>query len=100
MENASREFTPDKIKNMITHQKEKYGWDFIFLGANIDAISTGAQFGISEDFAVDYHADEVGTKLNYEMVSEAVVKLRSGKNIDRSWKEGIERDYKGRSRDK
>jgi uncharacterized protein YegL len=98
MENASREFSPDKIKKMIKHQKEKYGWDFIFLGANIDAISTAAQFGIEEDFAVDYHADNIGTKLNYEMVSEAVVKLRSGKNIDRSWKEGIERDYQGRSR--
>lgn len=98
MENASREFSPDKIKNMIKHQKEEYGWDFIFLGANIDAISTAAQFGIDEDFAVDYHADNIGTKLNYEMVSEAVVKLRSGKNIDRSWKEGIERDYQGRSR--
>jgi uncharacterized protein YegL len=98
MENASREFTPDNIKNMIKHQKKKYGWDFIFLGANIDAISTAAQFGIDEDFAVDYHADEVGTKLNYEMVSEAVVKLRSGKNIDRSWKEDIERDYQDRSR--
>ncbi len=100
MENASREFSPDKIKKMIKHQKEKYGWDFIFLGANIDAISTAAQFGIEEDFAVDYHADNIGTKLNYEMVSEAVVKLRSGKNIDRSWKEGIERDYQGRLRNK
>jgi uncharacterized protein YegL len=100
MENASREFSPDKIKKMIKHQKEKYGWDFIFLGANIDAISTAAQFGIEEDFAVDYHADNIGTKLNYEMVSEAVVKVRSGKNIDRSWKEGIERDYQGRLRNK
>ncbi|MGI8384038.1 vWA domain-containing protein [Robertmurraya sp. P23] len=100
MENASREFSQDQIKKMIKHQKEKYGWDFIFLGANIDAISTAAQFGIDEDFAVDYHADNIGTKLNYEMVSEAVVKLRSGKNIDRSWKEGIERDYEGRSRNK
>lgn len=97
MENASREYKAAKIKKMITHQKEKYGWDFMFLGANIDAISTAAQFGIDEDFAVDYHADEWGTKLNYEMVSEAVVKLRSGKKIDRSWKEGIEQDYQERS---
>jgi Mg-chelatase subunit ChlD len=98
MENASREFSPSKIKKMISHQKEKYGWDFMFLGANIDAISTAAQFGIEEDFAVDYHADNVGTKLNFEMVSEAVVKLRSGQKIDRSWKERIERDYQRRSR--
>ncbi len=98
MENASREYTPEKIKNMIEHQKEKYGWDFMFLGANIDAVETAAQFGIDEDFAVDYHADNIGTKLNYESLSEAVVKLRSGKKIDRSWKEGIERDYDRRSR--
>ncbi len=97
MENASREFTSEKIKKMITHQKEKYGWDFMFLGANIDAISTAAQFGIDEDFAVDYHADKMGTQLNYEMVSEAVIQLRSGKKMDRSWKEGIERDYNRRS---
>lgn len=83
---------------MIELQKEKYGWDFMFLGANIDAVSTAAQFGIDEDFAVDYHADEIGTKLNYEMVSEAVSNLRHGKKIDRSWKEGIERDYNRRSR--
>lgn len=98
MENASREFSPSKIKKMIELQKEKYGWDFMFLGANIDAVSTAAQFGIDEDFAVDYHADEIGTKLNYEMVSEAVSNLRHGKKIDRSWKEGIERDYNQRSR--
>ena len=97
MENASREFTPNKIKQMIEHQKEKYGWDFMFLGANIDAIATAAKFGIDEDFAVDYHADNIGTKLNYELVGEAVTKLRSGKKIDRSWKERIERDYQQRS---
>ena len=57
MENASREFTVDKIKKMIGKQKEKYGWEFIFLGANIDALTTAAKFGIEEEFAVDYHAD-------------------------------------------
>ncbi|PGY07936.1 vWA domain-containing protein [Bacillus sp. AFS031507] len=98
MENASREFTADKIKKMVQHQKEKYGWEFLFLGANIDAISTAARFGIDEDFAVDYHADNKGTQLNYEAVNEAVVNLRSGKKIDRSWKKGIERDYNQRSR--
>ncbi len=98
MENASREFTAEKIKKMVQYQKEKYGWEFMFLGANIDAVSTAAQFGIDEDFAVDYHADEQGTQLNYQMVSEAVTNLRSGKKIDRSWKEEIERDYSQRSR--
>jgi uncharacterized protein YegL len=98
MENASREFTADKIKKMVQDQKQKYGWEFMFLGANIDAVSTASQFGIDEDFAVDYHADEQGTQLNYQMVSEAVTNLRSGKKIDRSWKEEIERDYSRRSR--
>lgn len=98
MENASREFTADKIKKMVQMQKEEYGWEFLFLGANIDAVSTAARFGIEEDFAVEYHADEVGTQLNYEAVSEAVSNLRSGKKIERSWKEGIERDYSRRMR--
>ena len=98
MENASREYTTDKIKKMVQHQKEKYGWEFMFLGANIDAISTAARFGIDEDFAVDYHADHKGTQLNYEAVNEVVMNLRSGKKIDRGWKEGIERDYHQRSR--
>lgn len=97
MENASREYTADKIKKMIQEQKEKYGWEFIFLGANIDAVTTAAQFGIEEEFAVDYHADNKGTQLNYEAINEAVSSLRSGKKIERSWKEEIERDYKHRN---
>lgn len=96
MENASKEFSITKLRKMIEHQKEMYGWEFIFLGANIDAVSTAAQFGIHEDFAVDYHADEKGTQLNYEVLSEAVMNFRKEKKIDRSWKEGIERDYNGR----
>ena len=98
MENASQEYSVNKIKKMIQHQKEKFGWEFMFLGANIDAISTAAQFGIDEDFAVDYHADQIGTQVNYEAVNEAVLNLRTGKKLDRSWKEGIERDYTRRSR--
>lgn len=98
MENASREFTTEKIKKMIQHQKEKFGWEFMFLGANIDAISTAAQFGIEEDFAVDYHADKEGTQLNYEVLNEAVMNFRKEKKTDRSWKQGIERDYNRRIR--
>ena len=97
MENASREFTADKIKKMIEKQKEKYSWEFIFLGANIDAVTTAEQFGIEEEFAVDYHADSKGTQLNYEAINEAVSNLRSGKKIDRSWKEEVERDYQHRN---
>ncbi|MED4205464.1 vWA domain-containing protein [Neobacillus mesonae] len=98
MENASREFTTDKIKKMVQYQKEKFRWEFLFLGANIDAISTAAQFGIGEDFAVEYHADEIGTQLNYEAVSEAVTNIRGGNKLDSSWKKGIERDFNRRSR--
>jgi uncharacterized protein YegL len=98
MENASQEYTGAKIKKMVQYQKEKFGWEFMFLGANIDAISTAARFGIDADFAVDYHADHIGTQLNYEAVNEVVLTLRSGKKVDRSWKEGIERDYNRRSR--
>lgn len=98
MENSSKEYNATKIKKMIEHQKEKYGWQFIFLGANIDAVSTAADFGISEDFAVDYHADEKGTQLNYEVLNEAVMSFRKEKKIDRNWKQGIEADFNSRSK--
>ncbi|MEH7494318.1 hypothetical protein ABC255_16910 [Neobacillus sp. 3P2-tot-E-2] len=98
MENASREFTSGKIRKMIQQQKEQHGWEFMFLGANIDAVSTAAQFGIDEDFAVNYHADKEGTQLNYEVLNEAVMNFRKENKIDRSWKEGIERDYNRRQR--
>jgi len=98
MENASREFTYEKIKQLIQQQKEKYGWEFMFLGANIDAISTAAHFGIDADFAVDYHADNEGTQLNYEVLNEAVMNFRKEKKLDRSWKQGIEQDYRHRNK--
>ncbi len=96
MENSSCEYTYEKIRTMISHQKEKYGWEFIFLGANIDAITTAANFGIAEEFAVKYHADKEGTRLNYESVSNVVSSYRKGTKIDRSWKQGIERDFNSR----
>ncbi len=98
MENASREYGYDKIKSMIEHQKEMYGWEFIFLGANIDAVSTAAQFGIQEEYAVKYHADSEGTQVNFEAVSEAVSSVRQGRKVDRTWKESIEMDFERRKR--
>ena len=86
----------DKIKNMISRQKEKYGWEFIFLGANIDAVGTAKNFGISEDRAVNYHADPVGTRLNYEVISETITAFRANR-IDEKWKEKIAKDFKGRT---
>lgn len=69
MENASRRYDSEKIKKMIERQKEKYGWEFLFLGANIDAVETAKHFGIGADRAVNYHSDHKGTQLNYEVLS-------------------------------
>ncbi|MBN2259450.1 MAG: hypothetical protein JW702_02835, partial [Clostridiales bacterium] len=98
MENASREYSYDRIKNMIDHQKKKYEWEFIFLGANIDAVETAARFGISEDRAANYHADSEGTMLNYEVISETVSMVRSKRSIDSAWKDRIDKDYESRKR--
>lgn len=98
MENASREYTYEKIKTSIEHQKAKYGWEFIFLGANIDAISTAAKFGIGADRAANYHADSQGTQLNYAAVSDAVSSLRASVPISDSWKAEIDNDFKSRGK--
>jgi uncharacterized protein YegL len=98
MENASREYNYEKIRNMVERQKEKYGWEFIFLGANIDAISTAARFGIGADRAANYNADGEGTRLNYEAVSHVVSELRASRNITDSWKEKIDKDFAHRSK--
>lgn len=98
MENASSEYSYDKIKKMIDRQKEKYGWEFIFLGANIDAVETASRFGIAEDRAANYHADGEGTMLNYEVISETVSMVRAKRSIDGSWKDKIDKDYKNRER--
>ena len=96
MENSSREFSYEKVKKMVEHQKSKYSWDFIFLGANIDAIKTANSFGISADMATNFVSDSAGTQLNYKIVSEVVSSFRKGKNVDKSWKDEIEKDYKKR----
>jgi len=96
MENASREFSCEKVRQMIERQKSKYGWEFIFLGANIDAISTAERFGISKDRATNYNADSEGTLLNYEVISETVSCMRASRPITEDWKERIEDDFKKR----
>ena len=75
-ENSSREYSAEKVRAMIEREKEKYGWEFVFLGANIDAVQTAGRFGISADRAVDYLADSAGTTLNFEMMSQAVAQYR------------------------
>ena len=96
MENASRKFTYDRLKAMIQRQKEKYGWEFLFLGANIDAAREAARFGIDADRAANYNADSVGTKVIYEAVSETVCNFRSSRPLAADWKANIDADYKKR----
>ena len=96
MENASREFTYEQVRRLIEQQKNKYGWEFIFLGANIDAIAVADRFGISEDRAANFHADSTGTLLNFAVISEAVSELRAGRPIAREWKRRIDEDFKHR----
>ena len=99
MENASKRYTYEKVKSMIERQKEKYGWEFIFLGANIDAVEVAGRFGISEDRAANYHSDEEGTALNYEVLSEAICQVRMGcAPLSADWKEKIDADFERRKR--
>ena len=96
MENASRRYSSMEVKKMITRQKEKYGWEFLFLGANIDAVETAAGFGIGADRAVRFHSDAQGTRVNYAAVSGAISSVRHGAFLGGGWKESIERDYESR----
>ena len=95
-ENASREYSYEKVKELVELEKEKYGWEFLFLGANIDAAAAAGRFGIAPDRAVNYHADPEGTRLNYAVVSETVSCMRACRPIEANWKERIERDFRGR----
>lgn len=96
MENASSEFSYEKVRQMIEHQKNKYGWEFIFLGANIDAIAAAERFGIGKDRATDYNADSEGTLLNYEVISDTISCMRANDPISENWKHRINEDLKKR----
>ena len=95
MENASKRYDAKEVKAMIEAQKE-CGWEFLFLGANIDAVGTAKQFGIAEDRAVNYHADAEGTALNYTVLSDAISCVRKSRPLSRKWKKSIEADYERR----
>ncbi len=101
MENASRRYSSDKVKAMIERQKEKYGWEFLFIGANIDAVETAARYGIGADRAVNYNADKEGTSIVYESVAKAVCNVRSKACLSSDWSDKINDDYvrRGRKRD-
>ena len=95
-ENASRIYTADQVRRMIERQKAKYGWEFLFLGANIDAVETAAHFGIDRERAVNYHSDSEGTQLNYAAMSDAIRSVRENRPLTAAWKERIDEDYRNR----
>ena len=103
-ENSSRMYTYEKVKRMVERQKEKYGWEFLFLGANIDAVEEAGRFGIKPERAVNYECDEIGTAVNYRALNKAVSRVRNcganemDKALAGDWKEEIEADYSKRHR--
>ena len=98
MENASREYSYERVRKMIEHEKEKYGWEFVFLGANIDAAKEAARFGIDESCAANYHADSKGTAVIYEAMSEVVGNVRACRPMSADWKKNVDADYKKRGK--
>lgn len=97
-ENSSRFYSLREVKHMIERQKERYGWEFIFLGANIDAVETATRFGIDRDMAVDYVPDKEGVELNFRMMSEAVASYRACGSVPQSSLNTIRKDMKKRGR--
>ena len=95
-ENSSREYSAEKVRSLVQQQKDKYGWEFIFLAANIDAVETARHFGISRDRAQNYHADSDGIELNFRVMGETITAYRHTSALPEDWKDEIERDYKGR----
>ena len=101
MENSSRKYSYEKVKHMVERQKKKFGWEFLFLGANIDAVAEARRFGIEADRAVNYECDSVGTEVNYRALSKAVSRVRHAEccasvALSEDWKEEIEADYRKR----
>lgn len=100
MENASHRYTATQVKSMVEHEQEKYGWEFLFLAANIDAVETAARIGVSPDRAVNYMSDTIGTQVMYETVCNAVSSVRDNVDlrVDRSWRKNADKDFKRRKK--
>ena len=98
LENASRRYDYAAVRRMIERQKERYGWEFLFLGANIDAAREAARFGIRPDRAVNYRCDRAGTALNYEVIGDAVCSVRAARPLRADWKRRIDEDVQRRGR--
>ena len=95
MENASHIYTADKVRSMIRLEKEKYGWEFLFLAANIDAVQTARRYGISQEASVDYRCDSAGIDATYAGISQAIINMRKTGAVG-SWRKNIDDDYNGR----
>lgn len=100
MENASHRYTADEVRKMVEREKEQYGWEFLFIGANIDAVETAGNYGIAADRAANYHADGVGTRLVYEAVSETVTNMRACCPMNADWSGRLDEDYKKRKKNR
>ena len=98
MENASHRYSAEQVRQMIREKQTSCGWEFLFLGANIDAVETAGSLGIGADHAVNYHCDSRGTRLNYEAVGRAVSAVRCSAALGAGWKEDIEKDYQCRKK--
>ena len=95
MENSSHRYSSDQVKQMIRQQEEK-GWEFLFIGANIDAVETAAHIGIRRDRAVNYHADKEGTRVLYDSLSAPISAMRAGKGVDETWSKDLDQDFRSR----
>lgn len=96
MENASHRYSADEVRKMIERQKKKYGWEFLFIGANIDAVETAARFGIDRNRAVNYHADSKGTEVLYDTLAAPICAMRQNVEISEDWSYSINEDYNKR----
>ena len=92
-ENASRKYSSDRVKQMVERQKQKYGWEFIFLGANIDAVETARNFGIDEERAANYVNDSTGVGVMYEAQCCLMSDIRQNRKNGRNWKKNVDDDY-------
>jgi len=99
-ENSSVKYSSDEVKKMVERQQEKYGWEFIFLGANIDAVETAKKYGIRKDRSANFNCDEKGIALNYEVLSDTISCVRTAGVIDQNWCQKVDIDYAKRNKKK
>ena len=99
-ENASRRYSADEVRAMIKRQSEKYGWEFLFLGANMDAVETAGRYGIGASRAATFVSDAQGTRANYAAISDAISAVRCAAPLTADWKKQIERDRQSRKTQK